>query len=194
MNLRITAHIFILIGSRYRLNNAGTVAHHKTEWRLTLPGQTAQNHPDYSQNINQDDAVIDIGCGKGGMLKIFSDYRFGEVAGLDFLKELCDIANENMRALNIDVKIINADAVEYDDYDRYNYIYMYNPFGKEIMEKVVSNLSKSLTRNPREMHVIYANPVHGNLFLANGFKVEKKFKMSLMFSEQAIIYRKNVSV
>ena len=47
MNLHITAYIFILIGSRYRLNNTGTVTHQKTEWRLTFTEQTAQNHPDY---------------------------------------------------------------------------------------------------------------------------------------------------
>ena len=48
MNLRISAHTFILIRSRVWLNDAGIVAHSKTERWLTSTGQVAQNHPDYS--------------------------------------------------------------------------------------------------------------------------------------------------
>lgn len=51
MNLRISAHTFILIRSRVWLNDAGIVAHSKTERWLTSTGQVAQNHPDYSKEI-----------------------------------------------------------------------------------------------------------------------------------------------
>lgn len=48
MNLRISAHRFILIGSKGWLNNSGIVAHLKTEGWLTYAGQVAQSAPDYS--------------------------------------------------------------------------------------------------------------------------------------------------
>lgn len=48
MNLHISAYTFILIRSRVWLNDAGIVAHSKTERRLASTGQVAQNHPDYS--------------------------------------------------------------------------------------------------------------------------------------------------
>lgn len=48
MNLRISAHRFILIGSKGWLNNSGIVAHLKTEGRLTYTGQVVQSAPDYS--------------------------------------------------------------------------------------------------------------------------------------------------
>lgn len=48
MNLRISAHRFILIGSKGWLNNSGIAAHLKTEGRLTYTGQVVQSAPDYS--------------------------------------------------------------------------------------------------------------------------------------------------
>ncbi len=57
MNLRISAHTFILIRSRVWLNDAGIVAHSKTERWLTSTGQVAQNHSDYSADLKYQDEV-----------------------------------------------------------------------------------------------------------------------------------------
>lgn len=58
MNLRISAHTFILIRSRVWLNDAGMVAHSRTERWFTPTGQAAQNHPDYSPlEVIHDDRV-----------------------------------------------------------------------------------------------------------------------------------------
>jgi hypothetical protein len=37
--------------------------------------------------------------------------------------------------------------------------YFYNPFGREIMEGVVARIEESYRRNPREIYVLYANPL-----------------------------------
>lgn len=37
--------------------------------------------------IKDTDAILDLGCGKGYMLKIFSKYAFFKVGGLNYLKD-----------------------------------------------------------------------------------------------------------
>ena len=141
-------------------------------------------------NIGSGDGIIDVGCGKGGMLFEFAQYAFGKIAGLEFSKELCEIANSNLIKAEIKADIICEDAITYSDYDDYNYFYMYNPFGEEIMENVVNCINESLNRHQRTIHVIYTNPVHRGLFIRYGFKVEKKFKVSLMFTQAAVVFTK----
>jgi len=101
------------------------------------------------------------------------------------------VARENMRKMNVDAEIIHADAMIYDDYDEYNYFYMYNPFGGEIIQNVIQSINNSITKIPRDVHVIYCNPVYGDMFIQAGYKIEKSFRKNLFFTEDAIVYSKN---
>ncbi len=38
--------------------------------------------------ITQDDAILDLGCGKGYMLKVFHGYPFGKVEGVEISEHL----------------------------------------------------------------------------------------------------------
>ena len=49
--------------------------------------------------VTQDDAIIDIGCGKGKMLYFFSKFPFRKVGGLEYSQRLIDIAERNMQKL-----------------------------------------------------------------------------------------------
>ena len=49
------------------LNDAGIVAHSKTERRLTSTGQVAHNHPDYSGIIQLNQQILDFLNMKIGM-------------------------------------------------------------------------------------------------------------------------------
>ena len=49
--------------------------------------------------ITKDDAIIDIGCGKGSMVYWFSQFPFRLVAGLDYSQGLIDIAEKNLAVL-----------------------------------------------------------------------------------------------
>lgn len=141
-----------------------------------------------SCNIRTSDRIIDIGCGKGGMLCEFSTFEFGKISGLEFSEELCFIAKSNLKKLGITANIICEDALIYNNYDEYNFFYMYNPFGEEIMQNVVRYIKESIERTPRKIHIIYTNPSYGDLFKHGGFIIEKKFKVSLFFAEEAVVY------
>ena len=51
--------------------------------------------------------------GKGICMKCAVESGYGKVAGLDLDKHLLGIAKKNMSILKMDVRLINANAVEY---------------------------------------------------------------------------------
>lgn len=83
------------------------------------------------------DNFVDVGCGKG---KICIDAQriggFRRVIGLDFSAALVTIAEENARKCGMAdrIELVCADATQYDLPDGANLVYLFNPFGAEIMK------------------------------------------------------------
>ncbi len=135
-------------------------------------------------NIKETDCLIDLGCGKGYAMYKFADFPFCKIAGLEISEKLLRTAERNLKYLFPDDKrfiFYHTDVLNFKDFDDYNYIFMYNPFPKIVLEKVLENLKESLKRKPRELTVIYQNPQFGNV-LSN----DKTFKKSLYFDGTAI--------
>jgi len=107
---------------------------------------------------------VDIGCGKGRALLIASEFNFVEVVGVEFSKELCQIANENIiqyKQNKIKICLINVicdDAAEFEIRDCYNIFFMFNPFDNHVLEKLLTNIKKSLALTKRKCYFIYDNP------------------------------------
>lgn len=119
------------------------------------------------------DALIDVGCGKGHMLEFFSKLGFGCVDGLEYLPELAEIGKSNMRRLGLSSKIFVGDAAEWEDYDTYNYVFMFNPFPENVMNCFAAKLRKSIERTPREVTILYVNPYHIANLEAHGFFLQR---------------------
>lgn len=121
------------------------------------------------------DHFLDIGSGKGRALCIAAHHGFKKVTGIDFSKELCDAAKDNLTitkqkipALQYD--IINNDAFYFEIPADVDCIFFFNPFDETIMSGVTNNISASLQEHPRKMYIIYVNPLHKELFTSQGFK------------------------
>lgn len=112
--------------------------------------------------------LLDIGCGKGVVLRIASGYPFEKVAGIEIDERLVAIAENNFRVLKLDdrVQCFHANAAEYEDYGNYNIFFMFNPFSGAIMEKVVDKLLEAAEKKP--VTVIYHNPVYMKCFEQKG--------------------------
>lgn len=124
--------------------------------------------------ISSSDFVIDIGCGKGAMLYFFKHLGFNNVAGIEYAEEISNIAKKNIDKLGCDnTEVYNLDATEFEAYGDYNYYYLYNPFGEEILDKVLKKIKSSM--NNRKISVIYVNPRHQEVFDNNGF-IEENYK------------------
>ena len=121
------------------------------------------------------DHFLDIGSGKGRALCIAAHHGFKKVTGIDFSKELCDAAKDNLTitkqkipALQYD--IINNDAFYFEIPADVDCIFFFNPFDEIIMSGVADNILNSLQHHPRKMYIIYVNPLHKELFTSQGFK------------------------
>ena len=97
--------------------------------------------------INGDDSFLDIGCGKGAVLRFASGYPFGRIAGLEYEGFLCRIAESNMRRLGLDgrVEIIQGDARTFECYGDYNVFFLYNPFSTDISKAVLERIIKGIS-------------------------------------------------
>ena len=121
-----------------------------------------------SLTFDGSERLLDIGCGKGVVLRVASGYPFEKVAGIEIDERLLGIAVNNFRILKMEgrVQCFQADAAEFKGYGDYNIFFLANPFSGTVMEKVVDKLLDISERNP--VTVIYHNPVYMELFEQKG--------------------------
>ncbi len=137
---------------------------------------------------------FDIGCGKGRAMCVAAHYGFNKISGVDFSKEFCDAATNNLTTTkqiipSINYSVTEADAAVTSILPDVDCIFLFNPFDEEIMKKVMQHIDDSITKNPRKMYVIYANPICKKLFLENGF-TETYYTKKLRYFEVSILSKK----
>ena len=126
--------------------------------------------------ISPADAVLDIGCGKGGAMITLAQWPFSRIDGIEISRHLIEIAQRNLRRLNCARGTITlCDAAEFKHFDPYTFLYMYHPTTDVVLRNVLHNLLSSLSRSPREVTIIYRNPVYHDLVVACGFQQIKQF-------------------
>jgi SAM-dependent methyltransferase len=112
-----------------------------------------------SFTITPDDAIVDFGCGKGGILISLSKYPFSKITGVEISPELVEIAKRNIKKLKIrNIGIECCDAADFTQLDEYNYFYFFDPFPCVVMMEVLNNIEKSIIGLPRKVTIIYLNP------------------------------------
>ena len=156
---------------------------------LTLAGENSeQNHhyqgasyfilfsifnklPEDIKNSN----FVDYGCGKGRALFVAEQCGFTKLIGVDIAKELIDDANANKLVYQkknnqSEFHFLFNDATTFQIPENTSVFYFFNPFGKDIMQKVIQNIKESLKKNPRKIYCIYLNPKYKSVFDHSGFK------------------------
>lgn len=127
-------------------------------------------------DITENDSILDIGAGRGFIMTLCYILPFKLIGGVEISKKDVEIMKNNFNELKINfdkIKIYDYDILNFNDYDKYNYFYFYNPFGEEIFELIIKNI-KSYSKNPK---IIYLN-IHENhekKLLDNNFILEKSF-------------------
>lgn len=121
--------------------------------------------------IQAGDRILDVGSGKGYAMFMFSQFPFSQIHGVELSEELVKISKANIQKIFSEdnrFQIFLGNALDFEYLDNYNYIYMYNPFPREIIPQFVNKLKQSLLNNPRKLIVIYQNPQRGALFEESG--------------------------
>lgn len=131
-----------------------------------------------SLDITDKDSMLDMGCGKGYMLKFFSKYPFYKVDGVELSMRLCSIANHNIEKARLKkCTVYHENALEFTKYDDYTYLYIFDAFPASVMEKVMENIKISLERKSRKMTLIYKSPTCHDIIMNSGiFELTKKVR------------------
>ena len=109
---------------------------------------------------------VDLGCGKGRALVVATELGFGAVLGVEFARELVDTAKNNLRTIGArSASIIHGDAAEFQFPNGDLVVFLYNPFGRPVIERVAANLARS---DAAKLYVIYQKPVHAAQLDASG--------------------------
>ena len=137
---------------------------------------------------------LDMGCGMGRAMCVAAHYGFKKVTGIDFSEPLCKTAIKNLSKTQQNISpfvcnIIYNDAFYYEIPKDVDCLFFFNPFNDIIMNGVVNNVMKSLEQTPRDLYVIYVNPIYKELWTDEGF-TEIYHTQKLKYLEASILRRK----
>lgn len=113
---------------------------------------------------------VDLGSGKGRTLLLAANLPFLRIEGVEFAAELHDAALRNIASLADRGRRTDHIIAHHGDAARYRIpqepcvIYLYNPFGAPVLDRVIENLESSYRDNPRPIYVVYVNPKLPHLF------------------------------
>ncbi len=87
---------------------------------------------------------------------IASRLFFKRIIGVEFARELVAIACRNLEQFGCKAEIVHTDAADYEFPAENLVVYLYNPFGPEVLRPVLSRLQKISTNH--EIYLLYVNP------------------------------------
>jgi SAM-dependent methyltransferase len=128
------------------------------EFIRAVLGGLAIAHDDYT--------FVDLGSGKGRALLLAAHLPFRRIVGVEFSARLTAIARANIAAYRPpdrrchDIEAMCGDAAAFVLPDGPLVVYLYNAFDDVILGRVAANLAASLAEQPRDLLLIYVNPVH----------------------------------
>jgi predicted RNA methylase len=129
----------------------------------------------YMQKKNINHSIVDFGCGKGRAMVVAAAYGYKRVIGVDFASVLCEEAKRNIEKVkeahaSTQFEVIHEDVINYRIPSDVQTLFFFNPFNEIIMKEVMKNILSSVKDTPRQLHVIYLNPQHKEVFIKAGFK------------------------
>jgi hypothetical protein len=123
----------------------------------------------------RDGVFVDFGSGMGRAMLFASTLPFKAIIGVELSPWLCETARRNLERFyrkrqksTPQWTIVNADARRFPIPDEATVFYLYNPFDATVLTEVLDRILQSVTSHPRRCTVIYANPVHQEVFIRNG--------------------------
>lgn len=113
-------------------------------------------------NIDRNEFVfIDFGSGKGRVLLLASNCGFKSIIGVEFSKELHEIAKKNVALWDRitqrqnNIMPICIDATKYQIPNDPLVVFFFSPFMGKSMMQVLNNISISLKTNPRKIMILF---------------------------------------
>ena len=137
-------------------------------------------------------AFVDLGSGKGRAILVASRFPFRKIVGVEYSEQLCDIARHNVSSFPKAEKKCNTidvlcgDAAAFPIPEGPLLLFLFNPFGRQVMQQVVTNVRTSYQQNPRRIIVVYFTAQFADLWRDAGFMEEiRSAKWIAIYDTQA---------
>ncbi len=119
---------------------------------------------------------IDMGCGMGKVLLLAAEHPFRQVIGVEFAPDLVAICEKNLREDRAALQrrchtmtVVLADAADFCFPRCPLVVFLYNPFGPDVLAPLLNNLCCVERSGAYEDFVVYHNAQHAQLLQAAGF-------------------------
>jgi SAM-dependent methyltransferase len=111
--------------------------------------------------LRMNDVFVDVGCGKGRVLLMALRSAVGVAVGVELNARFLEAARANLQVSHSDADryYLFHGFVQDFDFDSATVLFLFNPFGAPTMRKMLDRVSASLRRRPRELRIVYVNPV-----------------------------------
>ena len=127
----------------------------------------------------QNSKLLDVGCGKGRVLIKGFLNNMKSVTGIEFSSELCEICVHNISAIETltshktHTKVLNMDILDYDFDERFDIIFMFNPFN----HVVVNHVLEKIVAQKEQIYLCYFHDLYKDLLTKN-FSVFKSINLN----------------
>ncbi|MGJ7918406.1 class I SAM-dependent methyltransferase [Massilia sp. LXY-6] len=126
-------------------------------------------------------SFVDFGSGKGRTLLVASELPFRQVIGVEFSEDLHRTAEDNIKRygsrLAGEVEAVHADATQFALPSGDLVLYFFNPFTKPVLDKVLENIVRSATAEPRRIILIYLYlPEQQWITGLEGFRLQERWR------------------
>ena len=118
----------------------------------------------------EDYVFIDVGAGKGRMLFLASEFPFRRIIGVEYSPDLHATLEQNLHTYRNpaqrcgDLQGVLQDATQFDLPLVPLVLFFHHPFDEPVFRQVVARIERSLDETPREILVVYFDPICGDLF------------------------------
>ena len=111
---------------------------------------------------------IDLGCGKGRVLAVASEFPFRRVIGVELSAKLAAVARKNAdrvcqgHAGRASIEVVEGNVLEFPVPQGKLVFFNYNAFGSEVHAALVRRLEFALSKSTPHVFFIHYNPVEGS--------------------------------
>jgi SAM-dependent methyltransferase len=133
---------------------------------------------------------VDLGSGKGRTLILATEYGFRKITGVEYAKNLHDVASRNIEKLKGKIRnwenvvAVHLDATKFAIPNEPVVLYMFNPFSLGPMKTIVRNIVRSVEKKPRDnLFIVYSEPRQKELFN------ESEYFLKIKYTGDYAIYR-----